>query len=108
MLLLVTPRSLLAKAVTFSLYEDFVTLEISFLPSTSILFHALYKDVMISLGEHLSLVSPGSYSSAYPRDMNSLLHFPAPVVGSLVSVARKHQHLGNWSPGSLIIFSKKI
>lgn len=94
MLLLVTPRSPLAKAVTFSLRKDFVTLESSFFASTSVLFQALYKDVMISLGENLLSVSPGTYSLAYPRDTSSLVHFPVTVVGSLVSGAREAAGFG--------------
>lgn len=41
MLLLVTPHTPLAKAVTFSLYKDFVTLESSFLPP-QVYFSMLY------------------------------------------------------------------
>lgn len=47
-----------------------MTFEISFLPYTSILFHAIYKDVMISLVGNLLLLSPRSYFLAYPSDMN--------------------------------------
>lgn len=78
-----------------------MTLEISFLPSTSMLFHAVCKDVMISLVENLLLLSPGSYSLAYPRDRNSFLHFLVTVVDSLVSVDIKLQHVGNYLPSIL-------
>lgn len=77
MLLSVTPVSLLAKAVTSSPYEDVMTFEgffFFFPPFTRVLFHAIYKDVMVSLGGNLLLLSHGRYSLAYPRDMHSFLN----------------------------------
>lgn len=52
-----------------------MTFEISFLLCASILFHGIYKDVMISLVGNVLPLFPGSYFLAYPKYINLVLHF---------------------------------
>lgn len=81
-----------------------MTFKTLFLPCTSIFFHAIYKDVNISLVGNLLLLSPGSYFLAYTTDTNSVLNFPVTVAGLLVSVDVKLQYSRNYLQSTLLLF----